>query len=190
MLLRSYGFMEEVDPRVWSILADMPDQADCAVELAEASLDGRLDAEKLGVDHDPFNIAAYNNKVNKIRCLAAHNEDKKMLTINSESEEPGAYGVSEAEVSLVASQKDVYGEVDDRDELDHAVHELDRLALEICIVHQTAIWYCIKMALLGIPDAVNNLKRLVDHDPHVGELLRVVLSCGGTAVSKCLAQVG
>jgi len=190
MVLRSYGFMKEVDPRVWGILSEMPKQADCAVELVEASLNNKINLSPSGVADYGFDIGAYGNKANRNRRLCSCSKNYSALHINDGAEESEPCGVSDAEISRAADQGDVYSEVDDADEQAYVVSRLDAMNSFLFVSYHVDFWLCLKLALLGVPESIGRLKSMADDNSYFGGLLRVLLSGKGSAVSMRLANVG
>ena len=186
MVLRSYGFMKEVAPEAWGVLADMPKDVDCTLEFIEAVLKGRIDF-KSGVLRNAFNWKAYNKKVSKLRKMAGYGDESRTLHIIGEAEEPEAYGISEADIPS-ANQKDVYEEVDDKDELDSAIRKLDSKYIQILVIGRIDIWICLKRALSGVPNSVRRLKEIAEYDPQVSRLLKIVLQNKSCAVSQQIEQ--
>ena len=183
--------MEDVDLRVWSALSEIPEQ-DCAVELAEAYLDNRVNLSPPWVANLPFNITAYGNKVKRNRRLCTYSKSYNLLHISSDSDsdELEPYCISEAEVSLAANQVDAYSGVDDADELEYAIRKLDAMYVDLLIVYRVDFWLCLKLALAGMPEPVEKLRNMAEDNARFSSLLRILLSGASPAVSRRLADVG
>jgi len=185
-LLKSFSFgssmgVDELPIEVINLFSDCvgkEKELNYASEIVYSALNGRIDYNR------PFNIDAYENAIKKYSSLAQYSRKKKEkfidFTANSDdsySECVRAGGIPEEKLD-VSGVKDAYLEFDDNDELMHAVANIKKLNTEFIIVEELDIIESIRLALRGIPQAVEDLKHLCDFYPKVSEYIKTILSSG------------
>jgi len=161
---------------IWSLFADWeetPDPFAYTLEIVDAALSGRIALEN-------FNLSAYNQTIRKNEVMMSNRRKSKILYIVDDSENSLAepYCIPETVVSPFAGQEDAYEKFEDEEEVSYAVREIRDLRGVIISGYRLDVLYCIKQALKGIPESVKALKNLVNSDPFIGELIRVVLESG------------
>ncbi|MDE5909312.1 MAG: hypothetical protein K2H52_11315 [Lachnospiraceae bacterium] len=165
----------------------MGNSIDCSLEVIEAAKRGKIDLNKVeAVEMSEknntdvaFNLQAYNCAVHKNRAKLSHSETGRMLHISEVDRgtvEP--YGVPESVVTEYAGQADEYEKLVDRYEFQYAVSVINGIENMLLTEHSMNFWCCMRQALRGIPGAVAAMKRLVQEEPDIGELVWIILSSG------------
>lgn len=173
-LLRSYSFNKVVTDDIWNLFkdADINRGWDYSLEIIENAMSGGIQTSK------SFSFYGYINNIEKNRRLEKHRSAKRHLHIKDSYDEEESYGVPESALNTYVPQDDPYQKIDDDEEVYFAVNEINKMASEFLIFNKVNIQHCVRQALKGIPDAVSELKKLVEEDPHAGEMLRIILGSG------------
>lgn len=172
MLLRSCSFQKELSNDAWDVLFEnyknFVGEFDYGVEIIEAALDNRIDLTK------PFNLFGYckvireNRKQEGIRSLK-HNQ----YIVDDDEEDKT--GVS---ISSIVDPRDDYEISDDNNELAEVVEKLKKANAEIIVVFGLDLLFCIKQAIKGTPQAVEELSKICKELDWVGEYVKIILSSG------------
>lgn len=179
MLLRSYSFGKEIPTEVWELFKDVNKLSsgfDWSLEIINNAMRGeiRLDGS--------FNIGAYIGKVEKIQKMEGSRAARKFLSIVDDIDDFEESGVPMSipadKVTEHAGQKDEYEAILDADEVRYSVKEINKMATDIMYKYNVSIVRCLEQALKGIPSSVEILKKLVNEDIRIGELIQIVLGSG------------
>lgn len=173
-MLHSFcDFNAGVKDEIWDLFEKwekVDEPFEYVLEIIDAATAGRIDL-------DNFNLAAYNKTIKKNENKVGNRRKNKILRITEDIDEAGVepYAVPEAVVSLYAEQVDEYEKLENAEELKFAVKELRTLSVSILYDYRIDLFRCMQQALKGIPNSIKLLQELVNADPYIGSLIKIVL---------------
>ena len=186
MQLRSFSFgtfmgVSELPVEVlnWFLsLTENPNkQVEFASEIITAGLQGRIDFGK------EFNIDANEATIRKNQHLLKENERKKKSYIDFSSaddfEDVASSGGIKADfiqLDSIEEMKDAFEEVLLNEELAYAVSTVKSINEEFISDYGTDLVFALKRAAQGIPQAVEELKKICEEFSVVAELIETILS--------------
>lgn len=162
-----------VSADIWDLFKDWEntdEPFDYVLEIVDAAASGRINLSD-------FNLSAYNKTIKKNETKANNRRKNKVFHIVEDIEgasvEP--YGVPETVVSLYVEQTDEFERFENAEEVEYAVKELRNLDSSLLCNYRIDIFHCIRQALKGLPDSIKLLKELVNNEPFIGSLIKVIL---------------
>lgn len=187
MYLRSFSFgtfmgVNELPVEVLNLflpLTENPDKRlEFASEIISAGLQGRIDFSK------EFNLDAYEATIRKNQHLLKENERKKKSYIDfsgssDDFEDIASSGGVKADfvqLDSIEEMKDAFEEVLLNEELAYAVSTIKSLNDEFISDYGTDLIFALKRAVQGIPQAVEEIKKICQEFSLVSELIETILS--------------
>lgn len=186
MQLRSFSFgtfmgVSELPVEVLNLFLSLTEnpnkQVEFASEIITAGLQGRIDFGK------EFNIDAYEATIRKNQHLLKENERKKKSYIDFSSaddfEDVASSGGIKADfiqLDSIEEMKDAFEEVLLNEELAYAVSTVKSINEEFISDYGTDLIFALKRAVQGIPQAVEELKKICEEFSVVAELIETILS--------------
>lgn len=177
MVLRSFGFTEEVSGDIWNLfknVSKLPAGMDYHVlEIIRAAQTGDINAKRYAEEGKDFDIVSYIKKIEKNQRKECYRRKKRerVLLDDADWEEEGV-------VAPPVFFIDPYESVDNADELEKAVSWIHDNAMWILIECKIDIIHCMRQALKGIPESIQALKMMSEEYEVVGEKIFIVLSSG------------
>lgn len=184
-LLMSYGFgsylgVDEVPEKVLNLFTDSiksDKKLNYASEIVFSGIMGRINLD------DTFHIDAYEKAIKRNGDLTLNTRRKKETYID--------YGCSSDDYDTVAQNggiqvdhlniddvSDAFEDLINEDELRYAVENIKKLNKELLIVEEVDLVEALKLALKGIPQAIDEIKRLCKFYPTIGDSVKTILSSG------------
>lgn len=163
-------------------LTEDPDKRiEYASEIITAGLQGRIDFSK------EFNLDAYEATIRKNQHLLKESERKKKSYIDfsgasDDFDEVASNGGIKAEfesLETIEEMKDAFEEVLSNEELNYAVSTIKSLNDDFIADYGTDLIFALKSAVRGIPQAVEEIKKICTDFSVVSELIETILT------SKC-----
>ena len=124
-----------------------------------------------------FNLFSYIKGIQQNKTCNKEKQKSKMVFFKPDTDEDSDDRDSISASHLI-SQEDAYAEYDDRDELQWAVKEINRLYDEMLCDYGVNIIHVMKKAASGFPQALEVLKNLCAEAEIISELLYIILSSG------------
>lgn len=177
MLLRSYGFAEEIGGDIWNLFKNvnkLPAGMDYHVlEIIRSAQTGDIDAKKYAEDDKDFDIVSYVKKIekNQRQEYSRNKKREKVLLDDVDADEEGV-------VAPTVPFADPYESIDNADELEEAVRWIHDNAMWMLVECRIDIYLCMRQALKGIPESIQALRRVSEEYELVGEKIYAVLSSG------------
>lgn len=170
-MLRSLCF-KEYDLNIgWGVFYwAKPSELEYSLEIIEAVRRGRLN------DEDEFH--RFCGGIRKNKQLSDVERAERCLHICDAYEDDNLkpYEVLMSKVMECANQVDELAKMEDEDEYNYAIDTLDRMQADILVRYHVSLWNCMRLALMGIPEPVDMLRKLVAESPEIKELMWIVLS--------------
>ena len=163
-------------------LTENPDKKiEFASEIISAGLQGRIDFST------EFNLDAYEATIRKNQHLLKESEKKKKSYIDfsgssDDFDDVASKGGIKAEfesLDTIEEMKDAFEEVLLNEELDYAVSTIKSLNDDFIADYGTDLIFALKNAVRGIPQAVEEIKKICTDFSVVSELIETILT------SKC-----
>ena len=183
-LLKSYAFgscfgKDEVPPEVINLFLgsiDKGQEVKYASEIIFAGMQGRIDTSR------EFNLQAYERAIDTNNHLSSGKKKKREVYIDytSGDDVSDTYrngGIPEDMLHL-DDVIDAFEEVCDSDELKYAVERIKGLNDELVSVEGVNIIESCRLALMGLPRALAEVKHICEFYPQIGEYIKTILSCG------------
>ena len=186
MYLRSFSFgtfmgVNELPVEVLNLFLSLTENPDKKVEFASeiisAGLQGRINFNK------DFNLDAYEATIRKNQHLLKENERKKKSYIdfsgsNDDFDDVVTSGGVKADfiqLDSIEEMQDAFEEVLLNEELAYAVDTIKSLNDEFISDYGTDLVFALKRAVQGIPQAVDEIKKICANFSLVSELIETIL---------------
>lgn len=172
MLLRSLSFRKELTGDMLDVLfkdvKNYSGEFDYSIELIDAALDGRINMEK------EFNLFGYCKTIREGNFQTSLKYLKKHQYLIEEDDEDST-GVKTS--SLVDIHND-YEVFEDNEELSYTINKIRTLNNQFIADAGIDLIFCIRQAVKGVPQAVDELVTICRDYSWVGEYIQIILSSG------------
>lgn len=149
-------------------LKDYRGEFDYSLELIEAALDGRIDVNK------KFNLFGYCKTVREGNFQTELKRLKKQQYIidDDNDDETGV------KVSTLVDTRSDYEIIEDNEELEYSVKKIRALNDEIIESIGIDLIFCMRQALKGVPQAIQELADICKEYDFIAEYIQIILSSG------------
>lgn len=172
MLLRSFCFTQQLTGDMLNVLfKDLPNyygEFDYSIELIEAALEGRIDIEK------PFNLFGWCKTVKDGNFQTELKRLKKQEYLIEDDDEDST-GVK---ASSLVEERDDYEVFIDNEEVLYTVKKIRALNNEIISDMGIDLIFCMRQAVKGVPQAVEELSNICKEYDWIAEYVQIILSSG------------
>lgn len=173
MQLRSFGFQQQLTGDMLGVLfKDLPNyhgEFDYSLEIIEAALEGRIDIRK------DFNLFGY---CKVIRDGKSNNEMKKFKKNVCLIEQSDEYAESGVTLESLVDERDDYEIINDNEETMYIVKKVQALNFEMMRDLGIDLIWCIKQAVKGVPQAVEELTNFCTEYSWYSEYVEIILGSG------------
>ena len=180
-MLRSLGFntylnREKEHEDIEFLFTHIPEGAssqvlDYALEILEGYNSGRIDKNR------DFYVWGYIKAIKDNSSNETYREQKKKVYIFESDDEFCSDNTAGISSKLLAEKKDEYMDFLEDEELKYTVLKYKGLRQDYIIAEGYDIVLLLKGALQGVPDAVENLKRLCEME-QFAEMVQIILASG------------
>lgn len=187
MYLRSFSYgtfmgVSELPVEVLNLFLPLTENPDKRVkfasEIISAGLQGKIDFSK------EFNLDAYEATIEKNQHLLKENERKKKVYLDFSGSgddfddvvNSGGIKADFVQLDSIEEMKDAFEEVLLNEDLAYAVSTIKSLNDEFISDYGTDLIFALKRAVQGIPQAVDELKKICEEFSLVSELIETILS--------------
>lgn len=147
---------------------DYRGEFDYSIELIDAAIEGRIDITK------QFSLFGYCKTVREGNFQTELKRLKKQqYIIDDDNDDETGVKVS----SLVDTRSD-YEIIDDKEELSYTVNKIRALNDELISTIGIDLVYCMRQALKGTPQAVQELTNICEEYDFIAEYIQIILSSG------------
>lgn len=188
----SYKGVSELPKDVLGLFVCLVENPEKKVEFTSTIINNSLDG-KIDLTRD-FNLDGYEAAIRKNQYLSKQGEKKKKSYIDFSNDKDNfvdvarsggitadmLYSNASAEMqesySCADEMIDAFETVLDSEELKYAVSTIKSLNYDFIKEYGTDLVHCLKQALRGIPQAIEEAKRVCDDFPVIADLVKTILT--------------